>query len=524
MAIPLTEYVKITSGVGGAAAASRRELIGRFFTSTKDAVASYDANGIAEYKNSKTVGEEFGTNSLEYKVAVAYFGFVSKSITAAKKISFAKWDPKFETPAAALQRVDECNNNFGSFAFLDQLSASQIGKVAAANAEFNYRYLYSIPVTESNAHYILEAVSGASGSGFTLNSTSATPGDVKGTVAAIADLNNILNMTIGNIYYVSGTKKYYRCTEVDGTTKKGTKFVEQNVKEFGQGGLKNGSGTLVTLAGEVSTENDLKSITGMKDGDIYRINTATVAYKQYNGETKQWSTIALTEVGKQTWFIDDDGAPTREFAEYAPMVLFASTNYSKVNSTKTYMYQKFPSLPDEVTTLTKKMKFDSFKTTSGKAYPINYVGCTQQAGKLISLYQCGNNADIDVLETSVYCNEVWMKDAISTNLFNLMMALEKVPANDKGKTQCEMMVMSIVKEALNNGTICPTKELTDAQKVYIESITDDSDAWRTVYSDGYWFQISISYDDSIAKYKASYDLVYSKGDAVRYMEGRDIMI
>ena len=400
MAIPLTEYVNITSGVGGAAAASRRELIARFFTSNTTAAASYDDNGIAEYKKAATVAEEFGSNSMEYAVALKYFSFVSKSITAAKKISFAKWDPTMEEPNAALERVDACNNNFGSFAFLDQLTASQIGKVALVNAGFNYRYLYSVPITEDNADAIITAVAGSSGTCFTLDST--------------------------------------------------------------------------------STYDSSK--------------------------------------------VDEEGFPLREFAEYAPMVLFATTDYTKANTTKTFMYQSFSDLPDEVTTLTAKSKWDAYKCSTGHKYPVNYIGCTQQAGKLISFYQCGNNCDETVLESSVYCNEVWMKDAISTNLFNLMMALEKVPANDKGKTQCEMMVMSIVKEALNNGTICPGKELTDTQKVYIESVTGDEDAWKAVYSDGYWFSIDITYDDSLSKYKASYDLVYSKGDAVRYMEGRDIMI
>lgn len=395
MAIPLTEYVKITSGVGGAAAASRRELIGRFFTSKQDAVASYDANGIAEYKDAGTVSQEFGPTSAEYYIALKYFSFISKSITAAKKISFCKWDKQKETPAQALQRVDACNNNFGSFAFIDPLAPSEIGEVALVNAGFNYRYLYSVPVTNENADAILTAVSGSSGTCFTLDSTS-----------------------------------------------------------------------------------------------------------QYG----------------------EDKAAEREFAEYAPMVLFASTDYTKINTTKTFMYQKFSDLPDEVDSLATKMKMDAYKCSNGHAYPINYVGCTQQAGKLISFYQNGNNADETTLETSVYCNEVWMKDAISTNLFNLLMALEKVPANDKGKTQCEMMVMGIVKEALNNGTICPTKPLTDVQKVYIESVSGDEDAWKNVYSDGYWFTISISFDDSIQKFKASYDLIYSKGDAVRFIEGRDIMI
>lgn len=395
MAIPLSEYVSIKSGVGGEAAASRRELIARFFTSNENAVPGYDSNGIAEYKTVSAVMDDFGADSIEYAVAVKYFGFISKSVTGAKKISFAKWNKVDESPKSAFLRVDGCNNNFGSFAFIDYLTPEEIGEVAAANATLNYRYLYSVASDKKDLNKVLLAISGA-------------------------------------------------------------------------------SGTCVTLDETVS--KDPSNVSG------------------------------------------------RAFAEYAPMVLFATTNYSKLNSTKTFMYQKFTNLPDEVDSEDEKKKYDQFECENGHKYPVNYIGCTQQAGKLISFYQNGNNVDETILETSVYCNEVWMKDAIATSLFNLMMALEKVQANDKGKTQCEMMVMGIVKEAVNNGTIQAGKELTDVQKVYIESITGDEDAWKSVFLNGYWFTISITYDDSISKYKASYDLIYSKGDAVRYMEGRDIMI
>lgn len=400
MAIPLSQYVSITSGVGGAAAASRRELIARFFTSNDKAVGAYDKNGIAEYTTASAVADEFGSKSMEYAVAVKYFGFVSKSVTAARKISFAKWTKTEESPVDAFQRVDACNNNFGSFAFIDHLSAEQIGAVAALNKAFNYRYLYSVAATKDELDSVLTAISGASGT----------------------------------------------CVTIDSTAK-------------------------------------------------------------YDASV-----------------VDGEQFPLREFAEYAPMVLFATTDYTKINSTKTFMYQQFSDLPDEVESEVDKKHYDEFECENGKKYPVNYIGCTQQAGKLISFYQNGNNVDETILESSVYCNEVWMKDAIATNLFNLMMALEKVPANDKGKTQCEMMVMSIIKEAVNNGTVQPGKSLTDVQKVYIESITGDSDAWKSVFLNGYWFTISIVYDDQLKKYKASYDLIYSKGDAVRYMEGRDIMI
>lgn len=423
MAISLKNYVNITSGVGGEATASRREMILRVFTpnmakTVNASGASVDAmtesnNYVVEYKSAASVNTAFGSTSPEYKIATKYFGHVSKSITSPQKISFAYWkdsqggvstSTKRQDPVVAFEESQAANNNFGSFMFLNLENyisgtpQSVIKKIAEANNALNYMYLYSVSGADSTK-------------------TSGT--------ATFNDLNEVI--------------------EGVGTT----------------------VGTCITLD---STKID--------DGK------------------------------------EEDGSPKRDFAELIPCAMFAATKYDKSNSTKTFMYQPFDGFKTEVSTDEKKDNYDNEN--------VNYIGCTQQAGKLISFYQNGNNAD--GVETSVYCNEVWLKDAIATELFNLLMALEKVPANDRGKAQAELMVLGVVKEALSNGTIEPGKELTNTQKVYIGQLTNDDEAWEQVYGEGYWFNVTISYDTSYKRYKASYDLIYSKGDAVRYIEGRDIMI
>lgn len=419
MAISLKNYVNVTSGVGGEATATRRELILRAFTpnmaknaDSTDAMTASN-NYIVEYITADAVCAAFGATSPEYKIALSYFGHVSKSITSPQKISFAYWKDSQGGVSTSTKRMDaaqafsesqSANNNFGSYLFVNLENyitgtpKSIIEKIAKANAALNYMYLYS--------------VSGA------------------------------------DVQYTHGTSTYNDLNEVlEGA---GTQV-----------------GTCVTLD---STKVDQGS--------------------------------------------EEDGSPKRDFAELIPCAMFAATKYDKRNSTKTFMYQPFSGFKTEVSTDEKKANYDNEN--------VNYIGCTQQAGKLISFYQNGNN--VDGVETSVYCNEVWMKDAISTELFNLLMALEKVPANDRGKSQAELMVLGVVKEALLNGTIEAGKPLENVQKVYIGEITGDENAWEQVYAEGYWFNVTISYDKTYKRYKASYDLVYSKGDAVRYIEGRDIMI
>jgi len=87
MAIAASKYVSITSAIGGTGGAAQRDLIGRLFT-TNELVPTSD---VLEFTTLTDVGEYFGTSSVEYLRAQFYFGWVSKQITSARKISFARW-------------------------------------------------------------------------------------------------------------------------------------------------------------------------------------------------------------------------------------------------------------------------------------------------------------------------------------------------------------------------------------------------------------------------------------------------
>ncbi|MFA5387865.1 MAG: DUF3383 family protein, partial [Candidatus Paceibacterota bacterium] len=87
MAISFKRYVDITSGVGGGVGVRLRDLILRLFTNS----TLVPEKTVIEMDNATDVGTYFGTTSPEYKRAVFYFGFISKLITAPKKISFSRW-------------------------------------------------------------------------------------------------------------------------------------------------------------------------------------------------------------------------------------------------------------------------------------------------------------------------------------------------------------------------------------------------------------------------------------------------
>lgn len=215
-----------------------------------------------------------------------------------------------------------------------------------------------------------------------------------------------------------------------------------------------------------------------------------------------------------------------QMAEFMPMVLFAATKYDRVNATKVFMFQQFEGEQASVTNTTEAYQYDAFDVDGlGTTYPVNYYGNTQQAGTLVKFYQDGFN--VDGLDTACYCNEVWLKDAILVSLLNMFIAEEKVPANDIGEAMCRQAILIAVDEAIVNGTVTPNKNLTQTQKTYIDRTSGIENAWQDVQRLGYWLGIAVKMRTLAGgrnQYYADYVLIYSKGDAIRKVEGSDILI
>lgn len=168
MAISFTKYVDITSGVGGGAGVRQRDLIGRIFTTN----ALLAVGTIAEFDTLADVGTLFGSTSDEYKRASFYFGWVSKNISSPKKISFARWDDTLvtgETLTEVLTASTEASNNFGSFAFIPELTLVQVEEVATWNAAQNVMFQYCAKVTAANATAWSAALMGYAGMSLTLD-------------------------------------------------------------------------------------------------------------------------------------------------------------------------------------------------------------------------------------------------------------------------------------------------------------------------------------------------------------------
>ena len=206
-----------------------------------------------------------------------------------------------------------------------------------------------------------------------------------------------------------------------------------------------------------------------------------------------------------------------QFPEQIPMMVEAATDYYARNSVQNYMFQgPFAGLFPLVVTDDQKDTFD--------AVSVNYYGNTQQAGVPVNFYQIGvlQGASPSPLDMTTYANEIWLKDAITTQILNMFVSSSQIPANVQGRAQILAGLQAIINIALTNGTISVNKTLSTAQQMFITAQTNDPNAWYQVQSIGYWVDCAIVNNAGI--YSAAYTLIYSKDDVIRLVEGQDILI
>jgi hypothetical protein len=186
-----------------------------------------------------------------------------------------------------------------------------------------------------------------------------------------------------------------------------------------------------------------------------------------------------------------------------------------------YMFKQAGGLTPSVTTGTLADTLDPLR--------VNYYGRTQTAGQFLDFYQrgllCGGAAA--AVDMNVYANEQWLKDKIGSDMLALLLSSGRVPANETGRGQILATVQDGIDAALFNGTISVGKPLTTAGKVFITTQTGDPLAWHQVQNIGYWVDAQIvSYvgPGDTTEWKAVYTLIYSKDDAIRFVDGTHALV
>lgn len=501
MPISQSKYVAITSGIGGASAASRKDLGLRLFTTN----ALFPLNTVLEFTSALDVSNYAGANSKEAQLAAAYFGWVSKSINSPRKISIMGASLNATAPVlrstqtlSALSAFTAVTSgsmilSIGGTSYtlsgLDLSSATSYSDVASEieagiNGNTSGGELWTAATVEFNAEtssFVLTG--GATGDAIITYATAATTGtDISSLIGWSEATNPILS---------NGTDATSLTSILNNTIELSDNFATYSFIDLSLS---------ANQIDEIGTWNDNQNYLYMYCGDVGA---------DYTGIIAQAANHQGMAINYQPF---SNVLP----AYLMPATILAATDYSKVNGTVNYMFQQFPNQSVTVDTNTLANTLDPLH--------INYNGQTQKAGQKIEFYQDGYLAD--GTDIAVYANEIWLKDACITEILNLEIAVEKIPANTDGLAQIEAILQGVIDEALNNGVIMPGKELTNTQKAYITQITGDNTAWQSVQLNGYVLTVELSQQiiNGATKYIAEYTLVYSKGDVIRKVEGRHILI
>lgn len=494
MAISQSRYVDIKTQLEPKATINRKELIGRFFTMSD--VLSTDE--IVEYTSADEVLERFGAASNEYKIANKYFSYVSKTSIRPRKISFCNWH---KTARAAFLRATQ-------FSALTDLKLITNGSMKVT--------LDGVTATVSGLDFS-EATDFASVASTLQTAIRAIDGWSSATVEFIASKG--FKLTSGT----SGASVIGYAEDID------TGTVAQSLGwTIGkQPQLSNGAAAETPLAAfqrVINVNNNFGSFAFVDTLSVAEITT--VAQYNHSLNVQFMYSIAVNSVnyvetqlavksfdGTAITYNDNDN----EFACFMPMAIMAATDYDAPNGVVNYMFTQFASETPSVYTDTMANTLDTAK--------VNYYGQTQSTGQNIAFYQRGYLQG-SISDMGVYSNEIWLKSAMSTLALSLFLDRNQISANKAGIGIMRAAMQSVIDEAVNNGTISAEKELTISQKVVIQQLTNDTDAWRQVQQAGYWLDIKIVEVEvrGVIEYHLQYTLIYGKGDSIRKITGLDVLI
>lgn len=502
MAISFNRYVNITSGVAASTQVATRELIGRLFSENP----LVPTGAVLEFTSASTVGDYFGTTSVEYKRAAKYFSFISKTIVTPKKISFARWVNADTAPqifgaslTASLASLQLITNGsitltLGTTNLVSGLDFSAAGSLAAVAT-----VLQTAIRTKTGAQWTSATVSyDASRGSFNLTGGSAVAATVTvsaGTVGTdIATLIGWLPQSTNGAIWSNGALTETITQTLDNSTNLNNNFAAfVFIPTLDQAEC--------VEAAQWTTLQNVRYQYSVGVPDLTTAINYSAALGNYGGVGLELSPLST------------------EYPDQYFMTILAATDYNARNGTQNYMYQVM-NLTPSVTTDIDANTYDALR--------VNYYGQTQTAGQPISFWQRGTLLGLptDPDKMNIFANEIWLKDAVTAALGNLLLALPKISANTQGQAQIATVILDVIGQALFNGVISVGGIINVTQQLYIAQVTGDADAWYQVQNIGYWLDVEMVsvQNNSVTEWHAKYTLVYKKDDVISKIDGTHQLI
>lgn len=504
--ISMSRYINIISGVGAGAAVAQRQLILRLITQNN----ALPPGIVAEFANATAVGAYFGTTSEEYKRALAYFSFISKSIRSPQRISFARW------VAAAIAPM-----------IVGDTTAKNLSQWASVNAG-------KLTLNVGNTAYNLTGINAAGAPDLT-----SVAAILQTAIRAQTDPQ----LTTATVTYNTNTNQFVLTGSVTGT---GSITVTPTTDPADVSSLLGwGTSGSVNVAGQAADTPDqaVAKSAGISNNfgsfafctpSVALTNTQIEAIAQWNDAQNNaymyCATTSLANLAALYALVKGfsgcglnilSTTLANDFVEQCEAEILAATDYTQPNATQNFMFYQFPNRNITVS--------DDTTANLADASRGNYIGVTQSAGQQLAFFQrgvlCGGSqAAVDM---NTYANEMWLKSAFTAQIMSLLLNVQRVPANDQGKGMLLGVMQSIIDLARTNGVISYGKNISAVQQQYITQVTGSPVAWRQIQTIGYWLNITfstITTTDGRTEWQANYTLLYSKDDAIRMVNGSDILI
>ena len=552
MAIPQERYVRITSSDVGNSAIQERDLNGLLFTLGRGWIGqgAFGTDAILKCYSVDQVRKYFSSASDEVKFAQKYFAYISPSGSSPASLSFARVAVKAtaESDDVLSYKYDTQSRAYGWATSPTKGTATlTISGDKIATGDYIELFIQKTEPTlgsdlpKATYTFVKDVFTsknqikiGDSPSETAANIAAVVNGEggIYGQTASPYVVASVENNVVTLVSVTAGENSSPWVTAQVSQDLEAIQIEEDNGSDGGEfsvspyvespdsalsrvNTLSNNFGSFAILAGDITeaswTNTDLNDLLTQNAGYNYKY-LASVPILPLDGDYDNTSKeIAfVTAVGTQNGAAANRGKDGTVAA--IPMAIFGAVDYGGTNTAPNFMFKQ---ISGETPTVTSS---DIADTLDG--IHVNYYGQTQVNGRALSFYQRGFNLDGE--DTAVYCNEVWLKSHIATAIFNLLVSVERVPANDDGESMLYTTISGAAQQAVTNGTIEPGKTYTAAQRATIYQLTGDPEAYMTMQNAGYWLNVVIEQDGN--EYKAVYKLVYGKGDSVRFVEGHDVLI
>lgn len=497
MAISQSRYVQINTVASATNSVQRKELIGRFITSS----AALSANEIITFTSLADVLTVFGSTSTEYAIAVKYYAYLNSQMTASTNMSFANYHP---TAVAAYIKPTIAVPALASLTSIEDGSLTvTLGGETKTISSLDFSAATDLATIASTMQTAIRAAA-------------ATAIWTAATVSFVANVGLVLT---------AGTTGADSTVSYAGTADSGTDI--SNIIGWGPNStpiLSQGADaeTAVEAVARIMDSDSncgsfafIDSLTNTEITNVAAWNSAQGVEFMYSvGVTSNYATIqsAVADYTGTALTYSADG-----LGYYMPMAIMAATNYDVTNGTVCYLYKQFSGETPAVTSDTMANTLDAIQ--------VNYYGQTQAYAQKIAFYQRGFLQG-ELHDMGLYANELWLKSSISAACLNLFLIRNRLPANNTGAAILRTIIQASINQALDNGSIMPGKELSSTQISKVYEITGDDTAYKTIEQNGYWLGIKVVQTtvNSITEYQLQYTLVYAGGDSIRKIIGYDIIM